>query len=545
MEVLRVLSPVVFAVTLLPIAVGAQPQERDPAEAPPPHVIRLDGDAAQLMHDGVSEVLEAGDPVLFGDRVASGNAYIQVLWPDGARMALDRGTTLDALSPELVALTDGRAIVSRPAAAAQPLRLDTPAASLMLAADGEYRIQLAGPVTTVAVVRGKVDVQSGMGTMAASAGQQVTVRDGLAPGAPTRFNAAGYDSFVQWASQPLPAPATGAPLETFQDPQFEAYADVFNQYGSWHTDAQYGAVWYPMVGVDWRPYSVGYWHPYGGSSSWLWVGKDPWGWPTHHYGRWDVNPHGRWFWMPGRRWAPAWVGWSVGPGYVGWSPLGRHDRPVTAWDDLARRPGMYTAGTLAPHRAWTVVPSDRFGGREPARAHAVDPRTLDNLSAFVTQRVGPPARYGVPRGTVYGYGSGAAGPYGPGAYYGPPRSGGDTSREIRRGGPTRVGPGTPGYGGPTPTPEDPYERAQRAVVPRSRQRTPAASDAPSTPPAEAAPPATRQRTPPSESPAATDKPAAEQPPPKQSNPPASSGRVGGTTSRSTGESTGRRAVPRP
>jgi hypothetical protein len=35
-----------------------------------------------------------------------------------------------------------------------------------------------------------------------------------------------------------------------------------------------------------------------------------------------------WYWIPGSAWSPAWVSWAVGTDYVGWCPLGSHDRPV-------------------------------------------------------------------------------------------------------------------------------------------------------------------------------------------------------------------------
>ena len=281
-----------------------------------------EGAGAEVSRDGTSSPVELGDPVLFGDRLDSAQAYAQILWGDGSRLALDRGTQLEALAPDLLALTAGRVLVTRPSAAAGPLRVDTPAGSLLLSPDGEYRIELDGDVTTLAVVRGHADVQTGMGDQPVEAGQQLALRDGLAPEAPRRFNAAGYDSFAEWARTPSTAPAPGAPLDTFQDPRFEAYSDVFNRYGTWETDAQFGAVWFPQVGADWRPYADGYWQSYGPQSQWLWVGRDPWGWPTHHFGRWGANGRGRWFWMPGRQWGPAWVDWSVGPGFIGWTPLG-------------------------------------------------------------------------------------------------------------------------------------------------------------------------------------------------------------------------------
>jgi hypothetical protein len=417
MNALVFVRPLALAVVLaVPAGLTAQPPDAPPSETPP-HLIRLEGESAQATRDGVSTPLEQGDPIFFGDRLDLGDSYGQVLWGDGSRIALDRGARLDALSGELLALTAGRTLVSRPAAAASPLRLDTPAASLVLAPDGEYRVSLDGDVTSLAVTRGHVDVQTGMGSQLVNAGYQVALRDGIAPETPRRFNAAGYDSFIAWANAAAAVPAPGAPLDTFQDPQFEAYSDVFNRYGAWQTDPTYGAVWYPTVGADWRPYTAGYWHAYGPGNQWLWVGRDPFGWPTHHYGRWGMNNGGRWFWMPGRQWAPSWVSWSVGPGYIGWSPLGDHDRPVRAWDTVSQPRGGYPGDTLDASRAWTVVPSDRFGQRGAMSAYAVDPRTLANLSAFVSQRVGPPARYGHPAGgAARPYGAGGTAVNGPGGY---------------------------------------------------------------------------------------------------------------------------------
>ncbi|BCS34166.1 hypothetical protein TBR22_A33950 [Luteitalea sp. TBR-22] len=533
---------------------AAPPESIAAISDPPPHLIRIEGAGVQVLRDGQPATAVAGEPVLFGDRLESGPAYAQVLWGDGSRIAVDRGARLEALAPDLLALTAGRALVTRPASAAAGLRVDTPAASLVLTAGGEYRIELEDTQTRVGVVRGRVEVQTGMGDQVVEPGQQLTLRDGLAPGAPVRYNAAGYDSFVQWAMQPAAAPPTGAPLDTFADPRFEAYSDVFNQYGSWATDPRAGAVWYPNVGVAWRPYADGYWQAYGPQDAWLWVARDPWGWPTHHFGRWDADPRGRWFWVPGRQWAPAWVSWSVGPGYVGWTPLGAQDRPVRPWGDFAPRAGVYPGGTLDPARAWTVIPAERFGQRDRLGAYAVDPRMIENISAFVTQRVGPPVRAAGPRGGVYGgvgpggymngpspYGyPGGTAVYGPGGYYGGvrPRTGDDTTRELRGGiGPTRVGPASPGYGGPTPPPEDPYERAQRAVAPRGRPRT---ETPPAAPPAAETPSSPRQRTPPAPPPAtpSADAPAAAPPP---AAPPADSA----PPPRASGATNGRRAVPRP
>lgn len=563
MTVQALARPLALALVLvMPAGATAQPAPApDPPDDAPPHVMRLEGAGAQVLREGATSALEPGDPVLFGDRVDTAQAYVDILWTDGTRVALGQDARMEALAPDLLALTAGRAVVTRAASSQAALRVDTPAGSFRLDAAGEYRLTLDGERTTLGVMRGRAEVQTGMGDRIVEAGQQVVVRDGVAPEAPTRYHGTGYDSFVAWATAPVPAPAAGTPLETFQDPRFEAYSDVFNRYGAWETDAQYGAVWYPQVGADWRPYGDGYWQPYGPSSQWLWVGHDPWGWPTHHFGRWGVNPRGRWYWAPGRQWAPAWVSWSVGPGYIGWSALGAQDRPVYGWDSLSRQTGAYGGGTLDPARGWTIVPSDRFGQRGRSSAYAVDPRTLANLSAFVTQRVGPPVRYGVPVGPGYGPGvSPYGGPggttmYGPGGYYGgvSPR-GGDTSGSLRGPiGPTRVGPPTPGYGGPTPPADDPYERAQRAVAPRSRQRAPSPSqqdgregqvrkDDASEKGQEREPDAKGEQGDKAQpAPAPQGRPTPDSAGSRDRNPTAPSS----STGRASGATTGRRAVPRP
>ena len=94
-----------------PRASGATRNRPQPAEAPPadtpPHLIRLEGSGAQVIRDGAATPLEQGDPVFFGDRLDLGDAYGQVLWGDGSRIALDRGARLDALAVDLLALTAG------------------------------------------------------------------------------------------------------------------------------------------------------------------------------------------------------------------------------------------------------------------------------------------------------------------------------------------------------------------------------------------------------------------------------------------------------
>ncbi len=115
-------------------------------------------------------------------------------------------------------------------------------------------------------------------------------------------------------------------------PPFEARAttpafhDDLSPFGEWFWRDDHGWVWSPSVDVGWRPYSVGHW-AWTAEFGWLWVSAEPFGWATFHYGRWLWLDDAGWVWVPGRVWGPAWVDWRVGPGFIGWAPLG----PEAVW----------------------------------------------------------------------------------------------------------------------------------------------------------------------------------------------------------------------
>lgn len=537
----------------LTLPLSAQPAPQDPAPADDgvdvalPHLARINGPGAVVQRDVDEVEAVAGEHLAFGDRVTTGDAQVQVVWSDGSLVSLDRRTSMAVLSPELLAVTEGRAIVVTPAAATLPLRIDTPAGTVLAHPGTDVRVAIeASAIADVQVAHGRVDIRHPEAARTLAAGQQITLRDGVAPGEARAFNTAAFDSFVEWAREPVVLAERSPSRAYLGDPRLDAYADVFDRYGQWDQDPTYGQVWFPTVGADWRPYSQGYWQPFGGAYGPTWVGLDPWGWPTHHYGAWDVGAGGRWFWRPGRRWSPGRVTWSIGPGYVGWSPRGLRQDSRWAWSRIsvpsrATQRGVYPGGTLDPFRAWTVVPSERYGRRGGVSAYAVDARTLLNLDAFVTQRVAPPVRYGygsgygaspvlaVPPGTRYpGRASGRGG-------YGTP-TGVDTNSDLRGGiAPTRVAPAGPGAG-PTPPPDDPYERARGMMVPRGRTRTPPAEEGGGGAPRRQ-PPATGE-TPRQSAPRSGPPPAAA---PAEA-PPAEAPPARGVGTR---QPTGRTAVPRP
>ena len=136
-------------------------------------------------------------------------------------------------------------------------------------------------------------------------------------------------------------------------------------------------MWVPRVEVGWRPYSNGQWTwtPYG----WTWVPYESWGWVPSHYGRWGVSASFGWYWVPGRAWGPGWVSWAVGGGYVGWCPLGRHDRPVRPWHYDRGHSGP--RGGYGRADAWNVVRQGDLGRRDVARRHLGPSRSTRPRSA--------------------------------------------------------------------------------------------------------------------------------------------------------------------
>ena len=117
-------------------------------------------------------------------------------------------------------------------------------------------------------------------------------------------------------------------------------------YGEWAMFPGFGYGWAPFASMGWSPYSMGMWGWYPGMG-YTWISGEPWGWLPYHYGMWNFSPDFGWFWMPGGFgfWSPALVSWYMGPGWVGWAPLGVNPRqgllrPVTTISGTAIQTGQ-------------------------------------------------------------------------------------------------------------------------------------------------------------------------------------------------------------
>jgi hypothetical protein len=137
-------------------------------------------------------------------------------------------------------------------------------------------------------------------------------------------------------------------------------------YGEWAMFPGFGYGWLPFAPLGWAPFTMGMWNWYAGMG-YTWISLEPWGWLPYHYGAWNYSAEFGWFWMPGDFgfWSPALVAWYMGPGWVGWAPLGLSSQqglinPVTTISGTAIQTGQiispqsvgharFSEGTLTQH----------------------------------------------------------------------------------------------------------------------------------------------------------------------------------------------------
>lgn len=217
--------------------------------------------------------------------------------------------------------------------------IDAPNLAFSITSPGDYRLDVDpnGTTTSITTFAGQGTVNGGGQSWNITPGQRAVFNgtDQLAYSA----QGIGNDPFDSW-SRSREMREEHLASARYVSPDMTGYEDL-DQYGSWHTDPQYGAYWAPnSVDAEWAPYHEGRWvwvAPWG----WTWVDAQPWGFAPYHYGRWAMFGD-NWGWVPGPvaetrcYYAPALVGFVGGGGFsvavgfgggvgVGWFPLGPRD----------------------------------------------------------------------------------------------------------------------------------------------------------------------------------------------------------------------------
>ena len=198
-------------------------------------------------------------------------------------------------------------------------QIDTPLVSIKSEGPSKVRIGVDNDVE-VAVRSGRAAVEGSGRKTVLESGRYLDLVD-----ADSEFNSSRLpdpDSWDRWNDARDRQLAEGDSGDRLPS-DIALVAGDLDDYGSWHDDARYGAVWCPAVSeAGWRPYQHGHWtwvEPFG----WTWVSGESWGWAPYHYGTWVNEPYG-WAWVPGparQYWCPAVVHFSEYNGSIAWAPL--------------------------------------------------------------------------------------------------------------------------------------------------------------------------------------------------------------------------------
>jgi len=325
-------------------------------------------------------------PILPGDRIwTRASSRAEIRFGSGLVVHLSEGAKLDFVandSETILRLWSGSAILAIPdvADASGALRVDSPAGSIRPTREGSYRIDVeGGDAVTLSVERGSAELASSLGTVLVQSGETSYATPSDPPSIPVKFNTARLDEFDRWSESREARRARTEDIVVRSLPhQVQSYAYDLSDHGDWYQEPDYGYVWYPRVSVGWAPYTYGRW----GYTHWghTWISSEPWGWAPYHYGRWGFGHRG-WYWIPGATWGPAWVSFGIGPTWVGWSPLGYHNRPVFAFNSYfgGYGSGYYRRGGYNHHRGgWNVCSRDDFrsGVVTPAGYLRLEPESL-------------------------------------------------------------------------------------------------------------------------------------------------------------------------
>ena len=397
--------------TLCAVSFGAAAQESDEAPSRVGRVAELSGQLFLAPEDRATEwaPIELNYPVGSGDNLwLSGDGHAEVDFGIGQlRIAGNTNVHVSRLDEHALSVfvAQGRAIVAlRVLEQGDTARVDTPNTQIELSRPGLYRIDVPdNRQETMLVVReGEANVAVAGAFQQVLPGQTARLAGATDVQVDVR-NGSGIDGFDTWSANRDRYYGRGRST-AYVSNQMVGYADL-EQYGTWQTYPDYGAVWFPSaVEVDWAPYRHGHWvsTPLWG---WTWVDYAPWGYAPFHYGRW-AYVGGRWGWCPGayvRRpaWAPALVAWYGGSGWgvsaagggpvYGWVPLGWRDPYVPSWRNCGSR--CWTAY----NRPYAVNIAER--SRQPAtyaNHHVPGAITAVGGAAFTSGKPVAPNRIDVP-----------------------------------------------------------------------------------------------------------------------------------------------------
>ena len=184
------------------LLVGLWPATVTTAQPPDRHLNSITdvNGSVYLVRQDQRAFLASRQAVVDGDRLETFEGRVELaLAGEEAILHLDRETSVDLLSSEVVRLRRGRLRVTLAGETLTPSRADTPAAQILFLQPGEYVVALlvAGD-TQLSVVHGRAELWTESGSVEVGAGEQVATRSTGGVSQPTTFNTAVWDAFERY-----------------------------------------------------------------------------------------------------------------------------------------------------------------------------------------------------------------------------------------------------------------------------------------------------------------------------------------------------------
>jgi hypothetical protein len=312
-------------------------------------------------------------PVVEGSRLKTGDdGRAEVEFEDGSALRIVPNSEVEfsrlALSNDgqklsAVQLVSGMAYVNYRGKSSDQFTLKFGRDSVTLTEAAHFRIAVRNNEATLAVIKGRLNVNGQSGTIEVDQKHTATFDvDSDRYDVAKKYEETSYDAWDKQQSEYHDRYASNGNSRN-SSPYAYGMSDL-NYYGSYMSVPGYGMVWQPyFMDASWSPFQDGGWVYYQGAG-YMWVSSYPWGWMPYRYGNWAFVPGFGWVWQPG-----YWNNWYAVPRVV--NPPRRVSVPV---------PPVRGRGTVMLGRGLTVNP-------------------VSGLPQRVTIAPGS-AGLGIPRGTV-------------------------------------------------------------------------------------------------------------------------------------------------
>jgi hypothetical protein len=255
-------------------------------------------------------------PITQGMKLHTGvDGRAEVEFEDGSTLRITPNTVAEF--PELsardsgakntaVKVSEGTAYLDFKGAKDEEFNLSFGREKLALAKPVHLRVQMGDTDSSLAVFKGKVQVEGPSGSV--NVGGTETARfDFLNDDKHTLAENLEADPYDAWDAQQQNYHKSYASSSSYS-PYGYGMSDL-NYYGNYFNVPGYGLMWQPyLTGVGWNPFMDGAWFSYPGFG-YTWVSAYPWGWMPYRYGTWMFLPSYGWAWRP----ATSWAGWNTMP----------------------------------------------------------------------------------------------------------------------------------------------------------------------------------------------------------------------------------------